>query len=565
MRAFQRLLSYVVCPGDTPEIVNQKQLLLALLVPSCAAAMYVGWALNRHGFDPFDFYNVGGMWITATVLSGIAYLVAFKFVSRRMLEMLCLTASVGILLADWSAASLPGAVRLWPTLVIVTDMLLLINATRTATNVLMAGVVIWVAITCVEDGVRFGMYDVVVHPQRSRTKYISCESPPCAYPEAAVMKFVVTLLVYVTDYVITRRFARLMRVEQERLENAVAISQRIAALLAEFDLDKAEQLIFENPSAMSDVLGTLMNNLRTYRPYLPDSCFPQCRMTSDEDVMSVEVCDLDPTVSCSADSAPMHRELAVAEAPCERNVTLLVVNIKSFLTFAKDAADPSGVMSDVLDAYLNDLVREVQDTRGVMDGFSGDRVMVCYNGAKRCLRHSSNAVRCGVALSKSSRFSIAAGCGRAVCGDLGCSSMKRYTCLGSVVSRVHLLERLHKTWDVMGVLCDQAVHEASCDFIFQLLPLKVAFTKDTDPTAHNIWIALREFEAEPEEWMYELERARGESNGVLKAVQDYRDGATTSLVEILPDDTPNLLLFSDLMNRPPRVLKVSDVGLEEAA
>eukprot|EP01062_Namystynia_karyoxenos_P084194 TRINITY_DN9851_c0_g1_i2.p1 TRINITY_DN9851_c0_g1~~TRINITY_DN9851_c0_g1_i2.p1 ORF type:complete len:955 (+),score=161.88 TRINITY_DN9851_c0_g1_i2:85-2865(+) len=64
--------------------------------------------------------------------------------------------------------------------------------------------------------------------------------------------------------------------ETNRLRNAVATAEAVAEALAEFDLGRAEELVKGDgavPLALRDAMIRQLDNLKAYRPYLPDSLF----------------------------------------------------------------------------------------------------------------------------------------------------------------------------------------------------------------------------------------------------------------------------------------------------
>eukprot|EP00755_Sulcionema_specki_P021198 Sspe_Gene.73748::Locus_44794_Transcript_1_1_Confidence_1.000_Length_1823::g.73748::m.73748 len=557
MKWYLRLVSH---PSDTPEDLKRKHYIQVFLIPGTVLPPFVLFYLGGVA-SPRDFFALGCALVCAVHVYCQLHLYILRRFTTRCVEVMAVFFALASILMDWSAAAAIGSFRMWPLFVILMDLVLLVGVSEAVTTGLVGLVVVWLAVLAVENSVPFGLYRVVAFPLDNRYMYIDCSEPPCPEPTTAVTDLICSLAIFLVDFHLTRRFSRLMRAEQERLRNAVAAGEKIAHCLARFDLDRAGELIASNPSAMSEVMETIMNNLRIYRPYLPESCFAH---SGDESEVTSETSSHHRFTECrSSDASSTEVSLQIPiQVPCERRITVLVANMKDFLQV------PGADMATTLDSYLTMLIQAAQETKGVIDGFNGDRVMVTFNGARHTMQHTVSAVRCGVTVLESSHHSlgrdvsVAVGSGMAHCGDYGCAAMKRYTCFGEVVGRVHLMERLHRRWGLEGVLCDRKAYDDSdVHFIFQRYPRRVDLAKVGEV---NLYIALSTRSSVASEWMYQLEMSEERRFVVMNQAASLFiagdvDRARAAL-DSLSKDITNYRVYDEVFASRATFVKVDEVA-----
>ena len=105
----------------------------------------------------------------------------------------------------------------------------------------------------------------------------SCGNPPCASIRQGFERTSFALAVYWLDYQMTLSFTIEIRKRQDETEKSIEIAEGIATALAGFDLPVADSLLDLQGHAIEPALRIalvrLLDNLREYRPYLPDALF----------------------------------------------------------------------------------------------------------------------------------------------------------------------------------------------------------------------------------------------------------------------------------------------------
>ncbi|KAJ9443990.1 Adenylate cyclase [Diplonema papillatum] len=228
-------------------------------------------------------YNLGAVISGVVSLSGAFIILWLRRLPSSLTSIIVIGQCVSIAIADWGSAAL-NVDRWWPTFVVVLDLLLVSREGKMA-EILVYFVVIWLAVMSVEQSFRFGLLDAPMLPSYEnrigRTCVpdgAACEYPPCAQRTRLTTTLPLQLLVFVLDFWMTRGFAKQVMSEKGRLEASVQAANDVASALAAFDLPRARKSLDTAaagnlPRAFADALAQLLENLTTYRPYLPDALF----------------------------------------------------------------------------------------------------------------------------------------------------------------------------------------------------------------------------------------------------------------------------------------------------
>eukprot|EP00665_Eupelagonemidae_sp_cell47_P017715 gene17715-biopygen11956 len=154
-----------------------------------------------------------------------------------------------------------------------------------------AAVLAWLIVERVEAASRFGLYRATCFGDDAfcaevKTEFggdnevipnCNCAAPPCAQPAAgAIMGWISMALVFVVDYVLTRGFATRMRDREAALEASIDAAEDVGIALAAYDTDAARALVDGGegealPPRLRRALRELVDNLQSYRPFLPQS------------------------------------------------------------------------------------------------------------------------------------------------------------------------------------------------------------------------------------------------------------------------------------------------------
>ena len=265
----------VSSPDDTPLEHLRKEVLVWLHL-----TWFVGNLLGfASGVGPsgakFMMYEC--MIFTAISAASFLYLLI-----RRKVTMSYIQVVVALLTMDIMAVEVQFRVTsltMWALFIVVVDSLLIMRVPNKMASALVGFFFVFLMVVHTEDWQRFGLYDLPgLGSYETRKSYTDCAKPPCARTFTKTIPVaVMQLLVFVFDFLVTRGFADQVEREKERIEASVEAARNIASSLALFDLEAARSFLESNgddlPPDLLASLNTLLNNLRKYKPYLPDSLF----------------------------------------------------------------------------------------------------------------------------------------------------------------------------------------------------------------------------------------------------------------------------------------------------
>ena len=282
-KSLERWHRYTLLPCDSQDMQLRKAtVLLFLLAVGSTSILSSLVVVAEEGAKLFQ--EVHGLVLVATsfvCLGALAYMTCTKSCGDTFLYYLLCSTGVASLLAD-VAASAGLAMRSWPFMVIIVDLLLVLRAPRHIARYTVSVVVLWLMFTAAEQQFRFGLFDL---PGMSAHDVCACEKPPCA-DNTAFAGACLFAAVFVCDFYFTRRFADDVMKEQARVETSIATALHVAECLSLFDLKGAEDLLLQEreklPEGMTNALHVLLHNLRCYKPYLPAGLVEHLHPTQGE-------------------------------------------------------------------------------------------------------------------------------------------------------------------------------------------------------------------------------------------------------------------------------------------
>ena len=384
-------------------------------------------------------------------------------------------------------------------------------------------------------------------------------------------------------------------------------------------------------SSISEVAGiqiafhTMALSLSEYRQYLPQSVL--CNLTDiaepEETTLEPEPERADPlTPPRSSSSSPKavssefptdgtsgsqsSGELtpsrggdlplmsATLRAKC---VSLVIVNLHNFNGLARSLT--SRALAGVYSKYLEPIVSTARTFRGIVDEYSGDHVYITFNTTLESSMHRNKAVECCLALlelfskktfkelSQSSdeptrqkkrlRTNLVAGSGRALCGNMGCSGLKRYSVIGSCASYLRVLERWGAHWGA-GIVVDGAIgDDLGIATSFERKKLCRVTLREEDTRVRSLYEIVKPFRGvKAQEWMYQLERVAEEAkyrqynNAVDLLYEAKFDDAfealeTCDLPHFVSEELHRWITACQLRDEPPPPLHLFSVPRPHAA
>eukprot|EP00756_Hemistasia_phaeocysticola_P030731 Hpha_TRINITY_DN16308_c2_g1::TRINITY_DN16308_c2_g1_i1::g.58710::m.58710 len=192
--------------------------------------------------------------------------------------MVCMT--LGLLAVDLGLATLSTLFRAASLVVLMLDDALVFERDHMAP--LLIGILIVYSIgLAVESVQRFGLYDLGYWGTAGvELSYCNCMSPPCeSTPVDAFLNAAGFLILFLGDFYLTRGFAVGMRLQLRRVEACVDVTADLVQHLARYDVEAAKAALErkgeELPEGLEASFGILLENLRSYRDYLPETLMQQ--------------------------------------------------------------------------------------------------------------------------------------------------------------------------------------------------------------------------------------------------------------------------------------------------
>eukprot|EP00755_Sulcionema_specki_P037681 Sspe_Gene.109396::Locus_89537_Transcript_2_2_Confidence_0.667_Length_2027::g.109396::m.109396 len=530
---FTPILRRVIVEGEDKLESTRKTIIVpAMLVVGVVSLLRVFLQLANRGHIFSQAYSLA---LAFFIACGLLH----TFITKRLTEPMAIVYISGVTvlsvcLGDITTYSLHEK---YTGVVLTMDCILLCRCSETFTTVARNVIVVYILVITLEHTVGLGIFSLI--PE----EWVGEKRPAPLGTGFLFSLLSQRLMVFLLDFMMTQHFARRMHKEQATIQAVVVTAENIAVALSRFDTCTASTLINESsglPDELRAALETLVKNLQTYRPYLPQSCLPDELVSSDASEEADKRTDRRTVVSDKS-SVPEEAQTCQTHGIQNRTITLVAINVIGF-----SSSWASGRFSS-LEEYLTFILTHVRDSHGLVESFSGDRVLVSFNAAKSCMTHRRRGVECALAVTGSThhRWSVAVSCGQALCGDGGCEGMKRYTILGTVYPWVCVLERYAKILG-LSVLADSGVaRQCQYDFHFRLVSY-VRYEKNAAPVL--IWHPTGAIEQRMEEWMYQLHNSQsiwGVYNTVLEAVLTGKRGCLSR--DILSDLNPEVADTSALL------------------
>eukprot|EP00754_Rhynchopus_humris_P003822 Rhum_TRINITY_DN11986_c0_g1::Rhum_TRINITY_DN11986_c0_g1_i1::g.48379::m.48379 len=261
-----------IVPSDSPETIRYKKLMLTVTFACLFATTFNVYTITEGLYPLLTFSSI--LTFFAFVL---VYLLVFQGSSKTPIEVTFIPMGTVCIVAMDLYALQRGLPRPWPLFVVQIDILLVLRMSRRGTIGNVIFVVLYLAFTQAASSTSMAMD--LNDPMAGHVSHSLCDcpSPPCKVSDSEAFKqYLPMVMVFLLDYYVTRGFAAQVWEEEQRMRAAIGTAQDVAASLARFDLDLAQEMLSQDgelPAELYQSFSTLLTHLGQYRPYLPDALF----------------------------------------------------------------------------------------------------------------------------------------------------------------------------------------------------------------------------------------------------------------------------------------------------
>lgn len=242
----------------------------------------------------------------------------------------------------------------------------------------------------------------------------------------------------------------------------------------------------------------------------------------------------------------------------EKIVTVLFADIKGFTTLCETSA-PQAVLT-LLNRYLSEITKVIEDHHGVVDKYTGDSVMALFGAPLTRDNDAHNAVSAALAIQECmvelNRVNSAEGMalmeagigihtGLVVAGNLGSQNRLNYTVIGDSVNLSARLEGLTRIYNIPNIVSETCRQHAP-EFVYQELDLVQVAGKSEPVRIYQV------IGAKDEVSLQQHEKMRAFADALASYRAQHWELATqkfAALQEALPEDVRTESLYSVYLDR----------------
>ena len=518
---FDRIFNRAIKERDTALQIKRKKLLIlasfVVLIPSLLVSY------RTYGQERFILFFVTSVYVFLTIIS-LVWVVGLRLqVTDMFMQCILILYSIGIAVADVDSSVVQGEPA-WPLFVIVIDFLLICEAPHSTTLIIVFACFVLLCVQASEKIFRYGLFDFEFgyYSQATIRENYDCEKLPCRRSfSRGFSNLCSQLSVFLMDFVCTRGFAMTVLEEKNRILASIEAANHIAISLSRFDLESSEELLDDSsiPTDLKVAFQQILNNLRTYKPYLPQSCFPFDDDTDDDGVpQSPMPSQLTEQTSASDSTKSGSYLLPAVIVSLQKNfepttASLLVVNVRNSSSVLHNSIKSfSFLISDLITSCSEVIDRN----KGTLDFFLGDRVFANFGACRLQRGHAVSCVSAASAMIVKETIllrphqehitdnvlslNIGVGSGKLTCGDLGSETVMRFSIIGKVAGLVCAVERAACLFDV-SILSEEGLYnQVRHTHMIRVHLQAIVFNNNT----HIVFEIIASSPNEPNEWMYEL-------------------------------------------------------------
>ena len=504
----------VIKESDTEIDITRKKILVvtsAISLPMSTSTLFYSYEKRILLFVASIFFLFGQI----TVLLNLLWL--RRQATNLLIGAHCTWICIGIALLEIEGSAMK-TFRYWPSFLIMIDTLLACQTPNKMTFGVIAFVISLILFIQGEDVFRFGLYDFEwgEYSQEFRRTRCECDNLPCRESILqGVIRFSALVIIFIVAFLCTRGFASSAIAEKKRILASIEAANYIAVSLSRFDLESASQLLeeVEIPTQLKGAFDKILCNLRTYKPYLPQSCFPFEDGSVISDSRSSHSSS-SGSASLTASSVSARSVVNISRSFESMHASLLIANVRNSLSVLNCSVQSfSSLISDVISSTSDVIIRN----RGTLDLFLGDRVFANFGASGSQRGHPGACVKAAAAINGTAwtlleryqqftkgaalSINIGMGSGELVCGDLGSVNIMRFSVVGDLSLLVCAVERASCQLGV-AMLSEEGLYQQVKHTAEARVHLQTIFHNNK---VHILYELLLNNKEQPVEWMYELE------------------------------------------------------------
>jgi len=303
-----------------------------------------------------------------------------------------------------------------------------------------------------------------------------------------------------------------------KLLNNDKIASDLATSIAEMDFESVQILYtVEKPSRIQQAFIRIVERLKEYKAYMPATLFAEDDDDDEEPEPELPKSPKEPEKRASRVSlaskasrasnasrgtaSARKAQVSLVTSASQQHVAVLVSNVRGYhATIAH--MDPDAVCS-FHEKLFQQVLHAVHENKGVPDTFQGDRLLVSWGAVRPCAQRHFLAAKCGLCLVEVDKkkcdvhISVGVSSGKAICGNMGTSTMRRFTILSPAVTNA-------------AALCCENAHvgtKAVCtNDIYSLAKMHMHCRLVGMRFSTRIWELMSFMTGDSEEWMYQLQQ-----------------------------------------------------------
>eukprot|EP01065_Artemidia_motanka_P019515 TRINITY_DN2321_c0_g1_i9.p1 TRINITY_DN2321_c0_g1~~TRINITY_DN2321_c0_g1_i9.p1 ORF type:complete len:795 (+),score=184.97 TRINITY_DN2321_c0_g1_i9:60-2387(+) len=167
--------------------------------------------------------------------------------------------------------------RGWSLVVVAVDALLVASARQQYVTAVIVCTLVYLYAVLADQVAGFGLLRAGRLGNSDVPQACDCSSPPCALPTSdGISAGIMMTAVFLLDFHMTRGFAMSMRQQMEVVSSAISTCDQLTERLARYEIELAREVLSGKsgtklPEQLRKSYWRLLDNLDSYRPYLPDS------------------------------------------------------------------------------------------------------------------------------------------------------------------------------------------------------------------------------------------------------------------------------------------------------